>query len=239
VKAVSHGMPSNATYSTAIEQNGHCASANRTRPDIRTMAYAPGDLVFSPGNGHDCVYFLREGAMRLYRRLADGRTIDLGILGPNMLFVQEDRRGSSSDGTYAEALDDCLVWIVPTDELATIIAKSPFLAPALVKGMTRRITDVQSIVGHLATGDASIRLAATLANLARQFGRECDDGTVEIQLRLTHQMLAGMIGSNRVTVTRKLARFQREGYVRTCGRNMLAVVPLELQRLLQPEMTNH
>jgi CRP-like cAMP-binding protein len=44
-----------------------------------------------------------------------------------------------------------------------------------------------------------------------------------IALPLTHQGLANMIGSNRVTVTRKLLELQEAGHVRSLGRNALAV----------------
>jgi CRP-like cAMP-binding protein len=44
-----------------------------------------------------------------------------------------------------------------------------------------------------------------------------------IALPLTHQGLANMIGSNRVTVTRKLLDLQNEGLVRSLGRNAIAV----------------
>ena len=51
------------------------------------------------------------------------------------------------------------------------------------------------------------------------------DGLTAITLPLTHQSLANMIGSNRVTVTRKLLELQEQGAVRSLGRNSIAVSP--------------
>jgi DNA-binding transcriptional regulator YhcF (GntR family) len=42
-----------------------------------------------------------------------------------------------------------------------------------------------------------------------------------------------MIGSNRVTVTRKLLELQEEGFVRSLGRNALAVDVEQLRQFAQ------
>jgi len=71
--------------------------------------------------------------------------------------------------------------------------------------------------------DSTVRLATTLVTLAGHFGRPTADGLTAIALPLTHQSLANMIGSNRVTVTRKLLELQENGSVRALGRNAIAI----------------
>jgi CRP-like cAMP-binding protein len=66
--------------------------------------------------------------------------------------------------------------------------------------------------------------------LAGCFGRPTADKLTAITIPLTHQALAGMIGSNRVTVTRKLLQLQDMGCVRSLGRNALAV---DAEKLLE------
>jgi len=69
--------------------------------------------------------------------------------------------------------------------------------------------------------------------LAKSFGRPTADGMTAISLPLTHQSLANMIGSNRVTVTRKLLELQETGLVRSLGRNSIAVNPDQLRAYAQ------
>jgi CRP/FNR family transcriptional regulator len=89
--------------------------------------------------------------------------------------------------------------------------------------MNRRLTELQTLVEHLLLRDTAVRLVTSLYTLAKGFGRPTADGMVAITLPLTHQTLANMIGSNRVTVTRKLIELQRDGFVRSLGRNAIAV----------------
>ena len=190
-----------------------------------TISLAKGQEIFGPGRGAGLIYIVRSGCIRLYKTLPDGRSINLGLLGPNTIFAQEEPFDGLSTGSSAEALVDSTVSIVETDDLAAVIAESPELASAMVNGMTRRLTELQTLAEHLLVRDTSVRLATTLLTLAKGFGRPTADGMTAITLPLTHQSLANMIGSNRVTVTRKLIELQEKGMVRSLGRNSIAVDP--------------
>lgn len=188
-----------------------------------TTTYARGEEVFRPGSGDGLVYIIRSGCIRLYKTLSDGRSINVGLLGPNTIFAQEDSGDGLASGATAEAMVPSTLSIVEAQDLANLISDSPELASAVVAGMTRRLTELQTLVEHLLVRDTTIRLSVTLLNLAAKFGRPAVDGLQEITLPLTHQGLANMIGSNRVTVTRKLLELQRDGVVRSLGRNIIAV----------------
>lgn len=209
------------------------ANQRRRASAPSTVTFLRGQEVFTPGTGTGMVYIVRSGCIRLYKVLPDGRSINLGLLGPNTVFMQEDTSDGIASGTIAEALVDSTLSIVETSELATIIAESPELAEAMVTGMSRRMTEVQTLVEHLLVRDTAVRLAVTLMNLAQRFGRPTADGMTAIALPLTHQSLANMIGSNRVTVTRKLLELQEDDYVRSLGRNAIAVDTDKLREYAQ------
>jgi CRP/FNR family transcriptional regulator len=188
-----------------------------------TVTYARGEEIFRPGQGLGLIYIVRAGCVRLYKVLPDGRSINLGLLGPNTVFTQEIDPDGLSSGSTAEALVESTVSIIEADDLADLIQRAPELAPAVVHGMSRRLSELQTLTEQLLARDTSVRLAATLLSLARGFGRPTADGLTAIALPLTHQHLANMIGSNRVTVTRKLLELQERGAVRSLGRNSIAV----------------
>ncbi|MGH2560430.1 MAG: Crp/Fnr family transcriptional regulator [Thermomicrobiales bacterium] len=205
--------------------DGRSASSRPT-----TVTYQRGHEIFTPGHGINLVYVVRTGCVRLYKVLPDGRSINLGLLGPNTVFTQEDVIDGIASGAIAEALVESTVSIVEIDELSALVADAPELAGAIVSGMTRRLTELQTLVEHLLVRDTTVRLATTLLSLSERFGRGTSDGKVAITLPLTHQGLANMIGSNRVTVTRKLIELQEGGYIRSLGRNGMAVDPAMLRQ---------
>jgi CRP/FNR family transcriptional regulator, cyclic AMP receptor protein len=217
-------------------ERSHPAPVHRERPSKpsdaenavskTTMAtYSRGKEIFGPHQGVGLVYIVHSGCIRHYKSLPDGRSINLGLLGPNTVFTQEFDSDGLSSGTAAEALVDSTVSIVEADDLADLIRRAPELATSVVHGMSKRLSELQTLTEHLLARDTSVRLAATLLTLARGFGRPMADGLTAITLPMTHQNLANMIGSNRVTVTRKLVELQEHGAVRSLGRNSIAVDP--------------
>jgi CRP/FNR family transcriptional regulator len=206
---------------TPTTNGGSDQRAHSRRPGIAT--FSKGEEVFRPGQGGGQVYIVRSGFVRLYKVLPDNRSINLGLLGPNTVFAQEDGYDGLSTGATAVAMVDSTISIVDSEDLAGLIAESPDLAVAVVHGMNRRLTELQTLVEHLLLRDTAVRLVTSLYTLAKGFGRPTADGMVAITLPLTHQTLANMIGSNRVTVTRKLIELQRDGFVRSLGRNAIAV----------------
>jgi CRP/FNR family transcriptional regulator len=206
---------------TPTTNGGSDPRAHSRRPGIAT--FSKGEEIFRPGQGGGQVYIVRSGFVRLYKVLPDNRSINLGLLGPNTVFAQEDGYDGLSTGATAVAMVDSTISIVDSEDLAGLIAESPDLAVAVVHGMNRRLTELQTLVEHLLLRDTAVRLVTSLYTLAKGFGRPTADGMVAITLPLTHQTLANMIGSNRVTVTRKLIELQRDGFVRSLGRNAIAV----------------
>jgi CRP/FNR family transcriptional regulator len=210
---------------TAIPRN-ESADGVRSSRGVN-FTYAQGQRLFSQGDGGGLFYVVRAGCIRLYKTLPDGRSINLGLLGPNTIFTQEDRADGLATGLIAEALVDSTVSVIEQDDLTAMIAHSPELAVALVEGMTRRLTDVQGLVEQILARDVTLRLATMLLTLAERFGRPLSagdgSGLSKIGIPVPHQLLANMIGSNRVTVTRKLSDLRAENLVHSLGRNLLAV----------------
>lgn len=64
------------------------------------------------------------------------------------------------------------------------------------------------------------RLLQLLVWLTQKFGREVNSGKL-IDLRLTHQAIAELIGATRVTVTRLLKQFEQEGIIARPSRSFI------------------
>jgi CRP-like cAMP-binding protein len=57
------------------------------------------------------------------------------------------------------------------------------------------------------------RLLRFLAFLAREFGKESPEG-IRVDIRLTHQQIANIVGTTRTTVTRLLGGLKKASFLR-------------------------
>jgi Crp-like helix-turn-helix domain len=101
----------------------------------------------------------------------------------------------------------------------------PSVAEALVDALLDTLRERQQTLALTNGATHSERLRETLLQLALVHGKVGPEG-VEIQLPLTHELLARMIGSARETVTTTLAAFERDGLLsRDDGVYRLTVPP--------------
>lgn len=191
------------------------------REKIGAKSYRAGETIFGPGDGQHRIYIVREGWVRVYKSLPDGRAITFALLGPNSIVSQEH---NEPNGSTAEAFVDCVLTEADVNAVVNLVARAPQLASAIIIGLQRRISQLHVVIEQLLVRDTTMRLAGTLLMLSEAFGEPMpEDDYTRITSTVTHQFLANMIGSNRVTVTRKLLELQGENLIKSLGRNALAV----------------
>lgn len=196
------------------------------------VIYDAGHEVFGPANRSRLTYQIIEGHVRLYRILPDGRSINMALLGPGEFFSQVMVDAEDSGRCVAEVISGALIEeIEPRRTGDDSVATADVRDRQMIDSLSRQVTMLHSLVEQLLARDTGVRLATTLLDLAGDFGTERPDGRVAIDLPITHQGLANMIGSNRVTVTRKLIEFSQANAVSSEGRNLLVVDPRVLRIL--------
>jgi len=92
------------------------------------------------------------------------------------------------------------------------IQKSPALAMEMNQLLTRRLQQTEILLSILNKNQIEERLMRFLAFLAREFGKESPEG-IRIDIRLTHQQIATIVGTTRVTVTKILGAFKKASLV--------------------------
>lgn len=181
-----------------------------------------------PLNGapNDPVTVVQSGFVALFKALPGNRSICIGILGPGDLFFHD--RACTADEIVAEALTDASVLQEEFQRLVGVLSGSAPLVQAALMSLRRQATDMQDLISRVLSRDITLRLAAALVTLADRFGKPTGDGWTALGIPVAHKMLARMIGSNRVTVTRVMTELRDAGLVRAPGRNQ---VVLDLPRL--------
>jgi CRP/FNR family transcriptional regulator len=113
----------------------------------------------------------------------------------------------------AEAVMDTTLIVMPEADLRRLLTQYPKLALKFIQVMSTKLWQAQTIFAEIGAFDAPGRLANLLLRLAKDFGVAGESGTI-IDLDLTQQNLATMIGATRETVSHCLARLLQYGAVR-------------------------
>ncbi len=168
--------------------------------------------IYLPGDPANTVYLLKAGRVKISRVTEDGKEFTLAILEPGEVFGELEVLEGSPRDTVAEALDDISICVLQRKDFEEVLQKNPDLTIRLTKLIGSRLKKIESRIEDLVFRDVPTRLAHLLLSLSRDFGEQKEDG-VRLNVKMTHQELANLIGSTRETVSATLNDFKRQGLI--------------------------
>ncbi|MDW7660954.1 MAG: Crp/Fnr family transcriptional regulator [Bacillota bacterium] len=171
-------------------------------------------IVQSPYSTHKGLYIVKEGKLRLYNINPDGKQYTLGILGKGNTFGNTNLFTLGTENVYIETLEDTLICLFENQQLEEFLMAHPKLLLNILKNLSEKIEEQNRMLEQLALYDLKQRILYWLTKLAGEFGLE-DGAYITIDLPLSHQELANMIGSTRESVSVILSELSKDGTIMT------------------------
>ena len=170
-------------------------------------SFAKNTVVVSEGDRTDSLYIIVSGRIRVYVGDDQGKEITLSHAGKGEYFgemVLDQGPRSASVIT----LEPTRFLVVPREDFAAFLAKSPEFALHLVCKLIRRVRALTHDVKSLALMDVYGRVARMLLDLAVE-----RDGALVIENRPTQQEMANRIGASREMISKILGGLAAGGYI--------------------------
>jgi CRP-like cAMP-binding protein len=146
----------------------------------------------------DSLWKIEKGFVRTLTYLEDGTTVGLGVWGPGDII---GKALSKLEPYQIECLTKVEATILPLDGWYQF-----------QEVLLTHIQQAEELAVIRSYKKVEITLIKLLVWLSKKFGSEVDKGRL-IDMRMTHEDLANMIGSTRVTVTRSLGQFEEQGVI--------------------------
>jgi CRP/FNR family transcriptional regulator, cyclic AMP receptor protein len=132
---------------------------------------------------------------------------------------------------YYEALSDVEVLALPRDELHQLIADGDELRTALLDYFVTGYTGLLMRITALEQSRAREKIMFTLYYLLFRYGHETKSGIYVIGLKLTHSVIASLVGLTRETTTNELSRLKAQKILRYSA-HQYSIDKAKLERLL-------
>jgi len=187
--------------------------------DFSKMTYRKGQLIYTPGHDRDLVFIIKQGKVRIYLAMED-KEFSLTILGPGDLYTTHTR-------AHVVAVEDVTLLTMPTDQFHRYMVIHPALSRTITSILGELLKQSFSIIDNLVFKDISGRLADFFLHEAEHSGQRTDEGTL-LNLDLTMEQLAAIIGSSRQTVSTIINAMQRADVVQKKERGVYLIPNLEL-----------
>ena len=192
------------------------------------MSLSKGETIFSQGDNSDAVYFVQTGRVKVSVVSVTGKEGVLAILGPHGVLGSEALVGQSFRSNTATALEPSIVFRVEKRAMLRALSAQPDLSERFMALLLKRNIGLEEDLCDQLFNQSEKRLARVLLKLARP--DESDGGPVARIPNLSHETLAGMVGTTRSRITHFMSKFRKMGMVEY-SKHLPGHVALKTERL--------
>jgi CRP-like cAMP-binding protein len=187
--------------------------------------------VYTVGDEIGMVYFIESGEIKLVMLSSEGKECMLAIHSSGDIFGELCLSGLAGRMETATAMQDTALKQIPCARFLERLAKDSLLE-GFIKYLTVRIAGQQEVIANLVTVDSEQRLGKTLLQLARKLGKK-DPRSIRIELRISHEELASMVGTTRPRISVFMQRFRNLGLIETSIEHHLIIKENKLTAYLE------
>jgi len=196
---------------------------------VRRRFFKRGEVVCHKGDPGGSLFIIAEGQVKVVLPSDGGEEALLCVLDEGDFFGEL----SLIDGQPRSAT---IVTAAPTetlvlhrDDFLSFLGTSPEVAVDMLRVLSRRLRETDEFVEDAIFLDVAGRLAKKLLELSNTYGREVPSG-IAIDMRLTQQELATMVGATRESVNKHLRSYRSRGIIDVSQQRIVIRKPDELRR---------
>ncbi|MFT8315303.1 MAG: Crp/Fnr family transcriptional regulator [Clostridium sp.] len=194
-----------------------------------TKKYKKGEIIFFEGDKGEAFFFVKSGKVKIYKTSLDGRDITLNILGEGSIFAEVTLFNDVSYPATVETMENSEIGIILNKDIEKMILSNNELALQIIKVLSKRLYRSQKTIKDMAFSDTYNRTSRTLLDLCERHGKETKTG-IEIDIDITRQDIANMVGTSRETVSRIISDLKKEGVVDTSAKKIIIIDKGELEK---------
>lgn len=230
-----------------LELQDHCTtcSVRETRPFCNmapdavagldavkfTGVYPKGSLLFVEGEQPRGVFILCSGRAKLTTTSSEGRTLIVKIVKPGEILGASASILGKPYEVSGETLEPCQVNFIGREDFLRLLGTYSEACMHTAQQLSEKYEAAQREIRTLGLSQTTSEKLAKLILDWCDGGEKTAAGT-RLQVLLTHEEIAQMIGTTRETVTRLLSDFKRKKLIQVKGASLFVLAKEQMQAMV-------
>lgn len=181
-------------------------------PYLSKASYPKKTEIFSEGASPEWFYIVMSGKVKITKLSNEGKEIILEVISPHDIFGGVAVLKSFPYPANAIAMEETSVLRISRRNLMRLVDRFPNLMYWIALQLGDRMKSSYESLKNIALERVEARIAALLLKLASKVGAETENGLL-IDMRLTKQDVADMVGTTVETSIRTFSKFKKQGLV--------------------------
>ena len=194
---------------------------------FRVRPYQKNQVIFLEEEAGTYMYIVLAGKVKVTKSTPGGKESILAIHRQGDFFGEMSLLDGKTSPATVAAMEDCRIAAVSAADFRRFLMTNEKVVHQIIQVLCGRLRYVWAQIQSLSYSTAEARIRGGIRQLGLKHG-VADSRGIIIDLKITHQEIAEMVGTSRETVTRTLARLQKSGIIQMENRRIILLDPRAL-----------
>ncbi len=181
-------------------------------PYLAIVSFGKKENIFAEGEAPEWFYIVLKGKVKVTKLSHEGKEIILEVISPYDIFGGVAVLRNFPYPANAVAMENSEVLRISRRNLMRLVDRFPNLMYCIALQLGDRMKSSYDSLKNIALERVEARIAALLLKLSNKVGVETAKGVL-IDMRLTKQDVADMVGTTVETSIRTFSKFKKEGFL--------------------------
>jgi CRP-like cAMP-binding protein/CheY-like chemotaxis protein len=178
----------------------------------RTIAYKKKQVLFSEGEIPTCLYYINYGKVKIFKTDQTGNEYITHISRDGEYIGYSNLLEGSAYSTTAEAIEDAQICTIRKQDFLFLLHHNHDIANQFIKMLSSDLIQQETRLLSLAYHSVRKRVAEALLLFQSKYHPE---GILSMEMVISREDLANLVGASKETVIRVLSDFKDEQLVKT------------------------
>jgi CRP-like cAMP-binding protein len=193
------------------------------------QAYRKGEIIFREGGYPTGIFYIINGMAKKYKMDGEGREQIIYVANTGELLGYHAILSGDNYPDSAAVLEDSIITFIPKEDFLEALNQSDVLNRRLLKTLSHEFAVLANSLTMFAQKSVRERLALQLIVIREKYKVDFEPG-MPVEINMSREDLASLVGTARENVVRMLSEFKEEGTVKTKGRK---IIVLDVNRLIK------
>jgi len=176
-----------------------------------------GEILYTEGSRISGFYCIHTGIIKVFKTGLDGKEQIIRFAKPGDIIAYRSVLSNEVACTSAKVIEDSQVCFIPSEILISLVKSNSTYAHELLKLACHELGEANSFITDIAQKTVRERLAEILLLLVHDFGLDSQNF---LQISLTREELANIVGTATESVIRLLSEFKTDKLIELNGRKI-------------------
>jgi CRP/FNR family transcriptional regulator len=194
------------------------------------ITHKKGQILFYEATKPLGVFCINDGVVKVFKTASNGKEQIIRLAKKGDFLGYASLLGEESYSNSATIVEDAKICFVPRESFLKVLAEDTEFHRRVTKALCRDLGIMEDKLTDATQKSIRERLAFTLLKLSETYGIDGNEGD-KIDIVLTREEIAGLVGTATETVIRLLSEFRKDELIDFEGKKILVLDKRGLARL--------